>query len=519
MNFLQRLSVAGKIAFGFACVLLVNVLITAFSISQLSRVNEQAGLVADVRLTGVRDGLMMAESATRYRQREFRLLALGADQHPAALRGLDETLKEYEGYRSAYEGAINDPAERALYDAAQARLRDYVETSNKVRALVAAGQTAEAAALATSTGGERFNALRDALLALAKYNDEHSRLDAAKGDAMYAEGRNMIIAALVAAIAMACLQCWQITRAITRPLHRAVTLAEAVTRGDLTQTEEARGNDELAHLTGTLVRMTGQLRTLVGDVRSGVESVSTASAEIASGNHDLSARTEQAASNLQQTASSMEQLTHTVTQSADAARQANQLAGAAAQAARRGGEVVAQVVGNMQGIEEASRKIADIIGVIDGIAFQTNILALNAAVEAARAGEQGRGFAVVAGEVRNLAQRSSQASREIKSLIGASVERVESGTQLVQDAGASMNEIVTSVSRMADMMAEITAAAQEQRDGIGQVNVAVSGLDQMTQQNAALVEQSAAAASSMQDQARRLAEAVGVFRTEAGAAA
>jgi len=256
------------------------------------------------------------------------------------------------------------------------------------------------------------------------------------------------------------------------------------------------------------------LAIAAADQIAGVDSVTTASAEIATGNHDLSARTEQTASSLQQTASSMEELTATVSQSADTARQANQLATSAAEAATRGGTVVAQVVTNMEAITQSSRRISDIIGVIDGIAFQTNILALNAAVEAARAGEQGRGFAVVASEVRSLAQRCAEAAKEVKTLINASVERVDSGAHLVTQTGLVMDEIVTSVRRVTDMMGEIASAATEQRDGIAQVNVAITNLDQMTQQNAALVEQSAAAAQSLQEQAQRLEQVVSVFKVE-----
>jgi methyl-accepting chemotaxis protein len=261
--------------------------------------------------------------------------------------------------------------------------------------------------------------------------------------------------------------------------------------------------------------MVSSLRSTVVQVRAASDSIHTASQEIASGNHDLSARTEQAASSLEETAASMEQLTSTVRQSADAARQANQLAANAAEIAVRGGQVVGQVVTTMDEINHSSKKISDIIGVIDGIAFQTNILALNAAVEAARAGEQGRGFAVVAGEVRNLAQRSAEAAKEIKNLIGASVNRVEAGSRLVADAGQTMSEIVGSVQRVSGIIGEITAAAGEQSDGIGQVNVAVTQLDQMTQQNAALVEESAAAAESLKEQATRLTEVIGIFRVKA----
>jgi methyl-accepting chemotaxis protein len=264
-----------------------------------------------------------------------------------------------------------------------------------------------------------------------------------------------------------------------------------------------------------LGRMVASLRDVVSQVREAAGNIEIASQEVAVGNQDLSGRTEQTASNLEETASAMEQLTGTVVQSADTARQANQLAASAAESARRGGEVVAEVVGNMDRITESSRRIADIIGTIDGIAFQTNILALNAAVEAARAGEQGRGFAVVAGEVRSLAQRSAAAAREIKSLINASVETVASGAALAGQSGQAMEEIVTSVRRVTDLIGEISTAADEQRDGIGQINAAVGNLDQMTQQNAALVEESAAAAQSLRDQAQRLAQVVAVFRVSA----
>jgi methyl-accepting chemotaxis protein len=272
------------------------------------------------------------------------------------------------------------------------------------------------------------------------------------------------------------------------------------------------GNGDAGMALAALQKLQTELRSSISAIRTGADGVTVAATEISTGNQDLSGRTEQTASNLQQAASSMSQLNGTVRQSADAAAQANQLASSATSVALRGGEVVSQVVRTMDEINTSSKKIADIIGVIDGIAFQTNILALNAAVEAARAGEQGRGFAVVAGEVRSLAGRSADAAREIKSLIGASVDRVESGTRLVQDAGETMKEIVSSVQRVSDIIGEISAAASEQSAGIGQVNSAVVQLDQMTQQNAALVEESAAAAESLKDQATRLSGVVSRFR-------
>ncbi|MBQ0133488.1 MAG: HAMP domain-containing protein [Comamonas sp.] len=305
-----------------------------------------------------------------------------------------------------------------------------------------------------------------------------------------------------------------LVRQLTAPLARAVALAHEIAQGHLYHDVHDERRDEMGQLLRALQAMTLKLRSLVGQVRQGVDAVSCAANQIEQGNQDLSARTEQTAANLQQTAASIEELTATVTQSADTARQANQLAATAVKAAERGGEVVSQVVMSMDQINTSSRKISDIIGVIDGIAFQTNILALNAAVEAARAGEQGRGFAVVAGEVRSLAGRSAHAAKEIKALINTSVNNVDVGAQQVAQAGESMRDIVSSVRRVTDLMGEITAAALEQRDGIAQVNQAVSQLDQMTQQNAALVEESGAAATSMNVQAQSLAQQVAVFNTE-----
>jgi len=303
-------------------------------------------------------------------------------------------------------------------------------------------------------------------------------------------------------------------RQIRQPLRDAISVAETIAGGDLSVRVDVSRGDEFGEMMRAIAHMQEQLVHLVSDVRQGTDSMAEVSEEIAAGNNDLSQRTEQTAANLEETASSMQELTSNVKQSADAARQANQLSASAAQVARRGGEVVGHVVSTMDAINASSRKISDIISVIDGIAFQTNILALNAAVEAARAGEQGRGFAVVASEVRSLAGRSADAAKEIKALINTSVEKVEDGSALVAQAGQTMTEIVGSVQRVTDIMGEITAAASEQADGIAQVNAAVAQLDQMTQQNAALVEESAAAASSMKDQAHRLAGVVATFKVD-----
>ncbi|MES2889937.1 MAG: methyl-accepting chemotaxis protein [Pseudomonadota bacterium] len=326
----------------------------------------------------------------------------------------------------------------------------------------------------------------------------------------------LMLILVVSGIAVGAIMTRFITRSVIGPIERAVKATQTIASGDLSRKVAVEGRDELSQLQVNLGAMQESLRQLVSNIRESTDSISTASVEIATGNLDLGQRTEQTASNLQQTTASMDHLTTNVKHSADNARQANQLASNAAEVAARGGQVVSQVVSTMDEINASSKKISDIIGVIDGIAFQTNILALNAAVEAARAGEQGRGFAVVASEVRSLAGRSAEAAKEIKSLIGASVERVETGSRLVEDAGTTMQEIVTSVQRVSDIIGEISAAAAEQSDGISQVNTSVVQLDEMTQQNAALVEEGAAAAESLRDQAQRLTRVVNTFKLGAG---
>ncbi|MBI3229659.1 MAG: HAMP domain-containing protein [Burkholderiales bacterium] len=358
------------------------------------------------------------------------------------------------------------------------------------------------------------NQLIVALNELVKLQQEATSDELRKSDA--ADKRlNIIllvtsIAALIIGIACAVI----FTKSITRPMRGAVEIAKTVASGELTSHVEVKGKDETSELLAALKEMNDSLVRTVADVRSGTETITVASHEIASGNADLSARTESQASSLEETASSMEELTSTVKQNADNARQANQLAFSASSIAEKGGTVVGEVVSTMGSIKESSSKIVDIIGVIDGIAFQTNILALNAAVEAARAGEQGRGFAVVAAEVRSLAQRSAGAAKEIKALIGDSVEKVDRGSKLVDEAGHTMSLIVTSVKQVADIMGEITAATQEQSNGIEEVNQAITQMDEMTQQNAALVEQAAAAAESLQEQAERLSQAVSIFKLD-----
>jgi methyl-accepting chemotaxis protein len=361
-----------------------------------------------------------------------------------------------------------------------------------------------------------FDAARDQSDVILKFNLTEAKEDFEADSARFHTIRAISVASIVLGLLFAVGFGLALVRSITVPLRRAVDVTEAIAQGDLTQSVDCSGKDELSALMRAVTHMQTSLVKVVGHVRQGSESVATASAEIAQGNQDLSNRTESQASALEQTAASMEELSSTVKQNADNARQANQLAMSASSVAIQGGEVVAQVVDTMKGINEASRKISDIISVIDGIAFQTNILALNAAVEAARAGEQGRGFAVVASEVRSLAGRSADAAKEIKTLINTSVERVEQGTTLVDQAGTTMQEVVSSIRRVTDIMGEISAASNEQSQGVSQVGEAVTQMDQVTQQNAALVEQMAAAASSLKSQAQDLVQTVAVFKLGAG---
>ncbi|CAB3911863.1 Methyl-accepting chemotaxis protein II [Achromobacter mucicolens] len=365
-------------------------------------------------------------------------------------------------------------------------------------------------------GAAANTAFREAVNNVLQFTDTRTDELIAQAETDHNISRTVTIVMLAIALVLA-LGCWIfISRTVLRPLHEAGDHFEKISAGDFTGRIEVRSTNEIGHLFGAIKRMQESLTRTVASVRRGVEEINLGAREISAGNTDLSSRTEQQAASLEETAASMEELASTVKQNADNARQANQLAASASDVAERGGSAVSEVVNTMQEISASSRKISEIVSVIDGIAFQTNILALNAAVEAARAGEQGKGFAVVAGEVRSLAQRSAQAAKEIKGLIEDSVTKVGAGSQQVERAGSTMQEIVASVKRVTDIMGEISAASEEQSSGIDQVNRAVSQMDEVTQQNAALVEEAAAAAGSLQEQAQRLAEAVSVFKINAG---
>jgi methyl-accepting chemotaxis protein len=515
---LKDLKVGLRLALGFGAVLLLMVAIVVIARLGIGSIGTQVHLVVEdryVKVVMVNDIAEALNAQARY-ARNALLMDTAADREKE-LKAIEESRADTGETFRKLEPMLTSEEGKRMFQRLSEQRQAYIAAIDPFLQLVRSGEMAKAKA-------HLFERLRPAQLEYMKALQELASYQAAlMKESGQQAGRDVdrtntvMIATALAALALGCFAAAAVARSVTQPLGRAVEDLKQVAAGNLTLDIKIDRRDELGELQQALSDTVGALRKVVGQVRHGVDSVATASAQIAAGNQDLSSRTEQQASSLQETAASMEQLTSTVRQSADSARQANALASAASDAAQKGGAVVDQVVTTMEDITASSRKIADIIGVIDGIAFQTNILALNAAVEAARAGEQGRGFAVVAGEVRNLAQRSAQAAREIKSLITDSVARVNAGSQQAAEAGTAMSEIVLQVKRVTDLIGEITSAATEQSSGIGQVNEAVTQMDQVTQQNAALVEQSAAAAASLREQAEQLARAVAVFKLEHGA--
>ncbi len=519
MNALNNLKIGSRLAFAFATVIALALLVGAIGVSRLSALNEDLGLIGrdrvpkvelvseivdDVNLIAreLRNAVIFGQEAKVDAALQTALSA--RERITKNLDTLAPTITSEEGKKRL--AAVT--ASRAAYMPVQQRFVDMVRAGESNNAVILLEKEMRPAQLAYIDALDKLKALQIELITKA----------AADGEANYAQARMLMFSLLAAMAAMGALLAWWITRSITGPINAAVDVAERVAQGDLGSNIESNSKDETGRLLAALKAMNTSLISIVSTVRNSSDSIATGSAQIASGNADLSQRTEEQASALEETAASMEQLGSTVKQNADNARQANQLAMSASTVAIQGGEVVGQVVETMKGINDSSKKIADIISVIDGIAFQTNILALNAAVEAARAGEQGRGFAVVASEVRSLAQRSAEAAKEIKSLITASVERVEQGTALVDRAGVTMDEVVTSIKRVTDIMGEISSASTEQSQGVSQVGEAVSQMDQVTQQNAALVEESAAAADSLRQQAQQLVSAVAVFKLGSAAA-
>ncbi|CAM3977216.1 methyl-accepting chemotaxis protein [Roseateles saccharophilus] len=511
----MRLSIGQRLAAGFALVLALAACVIGLSSWRLASTAAATRQMMDEPLAkerlisdwnrninaGVRRTIAIAKSS------DTSLVQLFADDQAQSSKQAGELMERI-------KGLIRSPEEQALFDQVGKARQTYIGAREEIVKLKQDGQAEQADKLLVDS----FIPASKVYLARMQDFLDHQRAEIDKTandiDAAAGNSRMLLLALGAVMLALGAAAAWSITRNITAPLAAANELAERVADGNLMRSGQgmAARADEIGQLQTTLRRMRESLSSTIGGIRDVAESINTAAAEIASGNHDLSARTEKAASSLEETASAMEELTGTVQHSAASASQANTLAVSAASIAQRGGEVVAQVVSTMDEINTSSRKIADIIGTIDGIAFQTNILALNAAVEAARAGEQGRGFAVVAGEVRSLAGRSADAAKEIKTLIGSSVERVEAGSRLVAEAGSTMDELVGAVQRVKDIMGEITTATTEQSDGIAQVNIAIAQLDQVTQQNAALVEQSTAAAESLRDQAQALAGAVDTFK-------
>ncbi|HEY1092799.1 MAG TPA: methyl-accepting chemotaxis protein [Burkholderiaceae bacterium] len=516
MNLLTRLNIGRRLQVGFACMLVLTVLVGVFSISRLGQVNAATTDLATNWLVAMRAlGEYGAQLATMRRTEALMVMSGSGQEVDAHEQRMQATRAKIDASWKTYIATVVAPEEKALAASIAGGQQTYLAQVEKLLQVARSSRDTRAAELKdmyTKGSRDAFEATFAALNKDIEFQTQGGDGAYQSSQAAYSQTRMAVIGLLLAALAVGAVLALLITRSITAPIARAVKIAETVADGDLTGQVTVDTTDETGLLLAALKRMNESLVRVVTQVRNSSDSIATGSAQIATGNADLSQRTEEQASNLEETAASMEELTATVQQNTDTARQAAQLAGGASAAAAQGGKVVGEVVETMNAITGSSRKISDIIGVIDGIAFQTNILALNAAVEAARAGEQGRGFAVVASEVRSLAQRSANAAKEIKTLIGESVGNVENGARQVNAAGQSMDDIVNQVKRVNDLLAEISAASIEQSSGIGQIGDAVNQLDQVTQQNAALVEESAAAAESLKIQAAQLAQTVAVFK-------
>jgi methyl-accepting chemotaxis protein len=513
---ISNLKIGTRLGLGFGILLLLQVASIWMGLKYMADINQALIHVtegnnvkmasaeqmrgAQMRVTIAATNETLLSDPAEKAEQERLLLAAGADYAVAAEK-LHKMIVLEEG-----------KAILARIDAAAVLTRPLTD---KARKLALENRTAEASAVLLKEAGPAAALWQASLQDMVRHEERSNLRAETEAGAAYGAARTLMLSIGVAALFLGTLIAYLATRSITVPVLAALKVAQTVASGDLSSRIAATSTDETGELLDALRQMNDSLLRIVGRVRSGTDTIATASSQIASGNLDLSSRTEQQASSLEETASSMEELASTVRQNAENARQADLLAISASDVAVKGGQVVARVVDTMASIHESSRKIVDIIGVIDGIAFQTNILALNAAVEAARAGEQGRGFAVVAAEVRNLAQRSASAAKEIKSLIDDSVGKVALGSALVRSAGETMEEVVSSVKRVTDIMGEISAAGREQELGIGQINQAVIEMDTVTQQNAALVEEASAAAESLQDQARELADVVSVFKLSA----
>ena len=513
---MSKLNISTRLACSFGLIIALLAMVAFVSVSRIRNINASTEKILNDRYVKV----MLSNTIQSEVNIQARLLsnaiigANDADEVSSAIGKLEASRKKNVELLARLKTLVNTPKGQELFQAVMTSRDNYARTRDANIKLLQEGDSETAGIFLLTQLRYPQEKFLTALAAMASFQEG---LMATEGKQALADGRMAIIltlslsiAATLIAIALGIL----ISRSISRPIAEAVKVAQRVASGDLSGTIDARGSDETGLLLQALKAMNDNLQGIVARVRHGTDAIAHGSREIAAGNMDLSSRTEQQASSLEETASSMEELTSTVKQNGENARQANQMAQSASSVASKGGQVVAEVITTMDSINASSKKIVDIISVIDGIAFQTNILALNAAVEAARAGEQGRGFAVVATEVRNLAHRSAAAAKEIKILIDDSVQQVGLGSTLVNQAGSTMEEIVSSVRRVTDIMAEITSASNEQEAGIEQINQAITEMDAVTQQNAALVEEAAAASEALQDQAGILAEAVSVFKLD-----
>ena len=520
--------VGTKLFGGFTLVVVLTLVVGGLSLWQLQRLNHAMEVVSNHAMPSVADTGNLRGQWNRFRRMEAGILNANSLQEVQSItKQAEAILQLIQTAEKSFESLPRSEAEKTLMQSYQQSRSAYMETHAQFLKEAQAKDYTQGSGdlllgdtvsnLYAGQAEVSFAAMAEAVGKLMKLSQDEAERARTAGQQVYAAAWWWVVAGMAASVALALLCAWLVTRSVTRPASQAVQVARRIAQGDLAETVPQGGKDEMGALLNALGAMRDSLGEVVQHVRQNAESVATASHEIAQGNSDLSSRTEEQASALQQTAAAMAQLGSTVRQNAESARQANQLAMSASTVAVQGGDVVGEVVSTMRGINDSSHKIADIIGVIDGIAFQTNILALNAAVEAARAGEQGRGFAVVAGEVRTLAQRSAEAAKQIKLLIDESVQRVQTGSQLVDRAGETMTEVVGAIRRVTDLVGEITAASAEQSEGVSQVADAITQMDTATQQNAALVEESAAAADSLQRQSGDLVQAVARFRTAGSA--
>ncbi|WP_034297014.1 methyl-accepting chemotaxis protein [Herbaspirillum sp. RV1423] len=515
MKWFYNLRIANKLVISVVGVLILTAILGVFSIAQLSRVSQASTDISTNWMPSMRSALQMKAALSRIRASELQHILSDNDQDFGFYeRAIAAQLTQFKEFDAKYLSLVSEPEEKKAYTEFKKNFNMYLAENAKVLGLSRVKKVDEARELVRGDSTRLYRLINDQLDRMGEISEAGSAKADEAAISMYESSRIWIVGLLAGSIILGMLLAFWIARIVSRPLNVAVEVARRVAEGDLTAHIDVQSKDETGQLMQALKAMNDSLLNIVSQVRTGTDMIATASTQIATGNSDLSSRTEEQASSLEETASSMEELTSTVKQNADNARQANQLAVSASEVAIQGGSVVGKVVDTMGAINDSSKKIVDIISVIDGIAFQTNILALNAAVEAARAGEQGRGFAVVASEVRSLAQRSASAAKEIKGLIDDSVDKVGSGSKLVAQAGQTMTEVVASVKRVTDIVSEITAASQEQSAGIEQVNQAITQMDQVTQQNAALVEEAAAAAQSLQDQAGKLSGIVGIFKIE-----